>query len=377
MDFNKKNMKQLMVLIAFSALMIWIILNYTLFFELIGIIIKLLTPLIVGFIIAFIINIPMKQIEEKIFKIRKRKHKKLIRGISLLASILLIFGIIVLILFLVIPELIQAIISMTESIPKSYEWLSDGVNKLGNLYPEIQQYVNEIDVMNIIDKSVNSVGDIVSLLIEFLSTTISKVVTFFISFVISIYILADKENLSRQSKKIVSAFFGNKVMNEISKIIKLANLTFTSFFTGQCLDASLIGFLLFIILSILKLPYAVILGVLFAITALIPYIGAFITLFVGIILIGVVNPIGALWYTIVFFALQQLDENFTYPRIVGGSVGLPALWSLVAVLVGGSLFGFIGMIISIPLVSIVYSLLKDYVNEILSKRQQKTELDKN
>lgn len=370
MNLNKKNTKQIMFLISFAALMLWIVFNYKLFIDLIGFIIKLLMPLIVGIAIAFVINVPMKQIERKIFKIEKRKHKKIIRVISLILSIVLIFGIIGLIMFLVIPEFALAIVNIGDSIPKSYNFLNDFISKIDSLYPEIKGYLNNIDLKSIIDASVNQAGNIVSMLAGFLSTMISRIIIFFIGFIISIYILLDKENLSRQTKKVLNAFFPSDVTKEVIRIIKLANTTFTNFLTGQCLDASLIGFLLFIILSIIRLPYALILGVLFAITALIPYVGAFITLFVGMVLIGVTNPIGALWYMIIFFALQQFDDNITYPRIVGGSVGLPALLALIAVLIGGSIFGFIGMIISIPLASIIYSLLKDYINEKIKKKNE-------
>lgn len=372
---KKKEMLQIMKLITFGAFMLWGVFNYKVFIELIGLVITLSMPILIGIAIAFIINIPMKKIEEKIFKIRKRKRKKLIRGISLVVSILLILGIISLILFLVIPELIQAIISIAENIPKSYEWASDGLDKLNKLYPEIEEYIGNVDIKSIIDKSVSSVGDVVSLLIGFITSTITSLVSFFISFVIAIYILIDKENLSRQSKKVLFAFLGEKTTSKIIDIVKTTNTTFTNFLTGQCLDACLIGFLLFVILNILHLPYAIILGVLFAVTALIPYIGAFITLAIGIILIGVINPVGALWYAIVFLVLQQFDENFTYPRIVGGSVGLPALFAILAVLIGGSIFGFIGMIISIPIVSILYSLFKKYVNERLESRKENYNLD--
>lgn len=371
MNLNKKNTRQIMILIFFAAIMLWVVFNYSLFIDIAKFIIKLLMPLIVGIAIAFIINVPMKQIERKIFKIEKRKHKKMIRVISLILSIVLIFGIIGLIMFLVIPEFIEAIINISKNIPKSYDWINDIINRINEAYPDIKGYLADVNVKKIIDSSVNQAGNIVSTVAMFLGTMISRIIIFFAGFIISIYILLDKENLARQTKKVLNAFFPDYVTTNTIRIIKLANTTFTNFLTGQCLDASLIGFLLFIILSVIKLPYALILGVLFAITALIPYVGAFITLLVGIVLIGVTNPIGVLWYVIIFFALQQFDDNFTYPRIVGGSVGLPALWSLIAVLVGGSIFGFIGMIISIPIASILYSLLREYVNDRIEKKRTK------
>lgn len=363
MKLNKKNMEQIMFLIVFFSIMLWAVLNYTLFIDLIKFIFKLILPIIVGIAIAFIVNVPMKNIELKIFKINKRKHKKLIRVISLLLSIILIFGIIFLIMFLVIPEFIEAILSISKNIPKSYDFINEIYEKVINIYPDLKSSLKNIDIRSIIDSSTLSVSNIVAIIISFLTSMISRIVTFFIGFIISIYILLDKENLSRQSKKFITAFFSKKVANEVVKVVKLANNTFSSFLTGQCLDAFLTGLEFFIVLSIIKMPYALILGVLFAITALIPYIGAFITLVVGAVLVASVNPINALWYTVVFFLIQQFDDNFTYPKIVGGSVGLPALWALVAVLIGGSIFGFIGMIVSIPLASIIYSLLKDYVNK--------------
>ena len=154
------------------------------------------------------------------------------------------------------------------------------------------------------------------------------------------------------------------------RIVKLTNVTFTKFLTGQCLDAALTGFEFFIILSIIKVPYALILGVLFAVTALIPYVGAFITLVIGALLVAVSNPMNALWYTIAFFALQQFDDNFTYPKIVGKSVGLPPLWALVAVLLGGSVFGFVGMVISIPISSVLYTTLKEWVNYRIENKRK-------
>lgn len=368
---SNKTKRQIMEIIIFAGIVLWVVFNYKLFIDLVCFSFNLIMPLIVGLAIAFIINVPMKQIERKIFKIDKRKHKKLVRVISLILSLVLIFGIIGLILFLIIPELVQAVVTISNSIPKNFNWINDLLAKLEDLYPSLEEYIGEIDVKSIVNTSVSQAGNIVSVIVGFLSGMISRIVIFFIGFILSIYILLDKEKLVRQVKKLIRAFFNDKICLNIVKIVKLSNTTFTNFITGQCLDACLTGFLLFVILSILKLPYALILGVLFAITALIPYIGAFITLFVGVVLIGVSNPIGALWYVIVFFALQQFDDNVTHPRIVGKSVGLPALWALLAVLIGGSVFGLIGIIISIPVSSVLYTLLKDYVNYRISKKNAK------
>lgn len=372
---TKKLKKQITELIIFSGITLWIVFNYKLFFDFVNFVLKLAMPIVVGIAIAFIINVPMRQIENKIFKIEKRKHKKLIRLISLLLSIVIIFGILALILFLIIPEFIEAIGALGKNLPNSLDWINSVIGKVSNISPVVDDYVKNINVGHLVSSVGINANNVINIMISFLSSAISKVVMFFFGFIIAIYILADKENLGRQAKKIIYAFFNTKVSDEIIRIYRLTNTTFTNFITGQCLDACLTGFEFFIILSIIKIPYALILGVLFAVTALIPYIGAFITLVVGAILVAVSNPINAVWYIIVFFVLQQFDDNFTYPKIVGKSVGLPALWALIAVLIGGSIFGFIGMIISIPISSVLYTLLKEFVNYRLAKKSE-NKLDK-
>lgn len=371
MNINKKTERQIVRLIIFSGIVLWAVFNYKIFIDFVSFVIKLFLPLIVGIAIAFIINVPMKQIERKVFNIDKRKHKKMIRVISLVLSIVIIFGVIGLILFLVIPELISAINMVGQTIPKDFTWVNDIANKLSDLYPSLEQYIKEIDTKSLIETSINSAGSFVTVIIGFLSSLISRIIIFFIGFILSIYILLDKENLARQCNKLLTAFVSDDVRNNVINVVKLSNTTFTNFITGQCLDAILIATLLFIIMSLLHIPYALIIAVLFAVTALIPYIGAFIALAVGVLLIAVTNPIMSLWYVIIFFALQQLDENFTYPKIVGKSVGLPALWALLAALIGGSVFGFIGVIISIPLSSIIYALFREYVNERIEKKKAK------
>lgn len=371
MNINKKSERQIIRLIIFSGIVLWAVFNYKIFIDFVSFVIKLFLPLIVGIAIAFIINVPMKQIEIKVFNIDKRKHKKMIRVISLVLSIVIIFGVIGLILFLVIPELISAINMVGQTIPKDFTWVNDIANKLSDLYPSLEQYIKEIDTKSLIETSINSAGNFVTVIIGFLSSLISRIIIFFIGFILSIYILLDKENLARQCNKLMTAFVSDDVRNNVIKVVKLSNTTFTNFITGQCLDAILIATLLFIIMSLLHIPYALIIAVLFAVTALIPYIGAFIALAVGVLLIAVTNPIMSLWYVIIFFALQQLDENFTYPKIVGKSVGLPALLALLAALIGGSVFGFIGVIISIPLSSIIYALFREYVNERIEKKKAK------
>ncbi len=370
MKIDKKTRRQIIELIIIAGVVLWCVFNYTIFFHIINYVMKLIMPLVVGVAIAFIINVLMKSIEKSWFKVDKRKNKKLIRTLSLIISLLIIFGALGLVLFLIVPEFIEAIASIIKNI-SNIDWSSGIASKIENIYPGVKEYIKNINVQTMLNSTLGSPKDIVATIISILSGMASKVFLLFVGVIIAIYILADKENLVRQSKKLLKAFLSDENVNKLEKVVKLTNKTFSNFITGQCLDAILTGFEFFVILSIIKIPYALILGVLFSVTALIPYIGGFITLAIGAILVAVSNPINALWYLIVFIVVQQFDNNFTYPKIVGNAVGLPALWALVAVLIGGCISGFVGMIVSIPLVSVLYTLLKDYINNRLEMKKKR------
>ncbi len=370
MKIDKKTRRQIIELIIIAGIVLWCVFNYKIFFNIINYVMKLIMPLIVGVAIAFIINVLMKSIEVKWFKMDNRKNKKLIRAFSLTISLVIIFGAIGLVLFLIIPEFIEAIASIIKNI-SNIDWSSGIAAKIENIFPGIKEYVKNINVQTMLNSTLGSTKDIVTTIVSVLSGMASKIFLVFMGIIIAIYILADKENLVRQTKKLLRAFLPDEKVNELGKVVKLTNKTFSSFITGQCLDAILTGVEFFVILSIIKIPYALILGVLFSVTALIPYIGGFITLAIGAILVAVSNPINALWYLIVFIVVQQFDNNFTYPKIVGNAVGLPAIWALVAVLIGGSISGFVGMIVSIPLASVLYTLFKDYINNRLANKNKK------
>lgn len=370
MKIDKKTRRQIIEFIIIAGIVLWCVFNYTIFFHMVGYVIKLIMPLVVGLAIAFIINVLMKSIEKNVFKVDKRKNKKLIRVLSLTTSLIVIFGALILILFLIVPEFIEAIASIIKGV-SNIDWSSGIASKIENIYPGAKEYIKNIDVQTMLNSTLGSPKDIVTRVASALSGMASKIFLLFVGVIIAIYILADKENLVRQTKKILDAFLPDDKVNELRRVVKLTNKTFSNFITGQCLDAILTGFEFFVILSIIKIPYALILGVLFSVTALIPYIGGFITLAVGAILVAVSNPINALWYLITFIVVQQFDNNFTYPKIVGNAVGLPALWALVAVLIGGSISGFVGMIVSIPLASVLYTLFKDYINNRLENKNKK------
>ena len=193
---------------------------------------------------------------------------------------------------------------------------------------------------------------------------------FFIGFIFSIYVLFQKETLARQTKKILYAFTKEKTAQKVLRVVRLANTTFASFLSGQCLEACILGTMFCVTMLVIRLPYALLIGIVIAITALIPIVGAFIGCVVGIILIGLVNPVKAVIFVIMFFVLQQIEGNLIYPHVVGSSVGLPGMWVLMAVTVGGSLFGIVGMLTFIPICSVCYALFRLFVNERLKEKRE-------
>lgn len=366
MELNK-NIKTILFLIVFTITLIFAFLNIPFFISCIDKILTILFPFLLGLCIAFILNVPMSLLEEKLFK--RIKNKKFKRILSIILSLLLVVFIIIFVLLLVIPDFAKAITSLINTLPNSLNNLSNWLNSIFEKYPKVKEQINSINwdsiTVNAVDFLKNSSNTLFSNSISFVGSFISSIFSFGLGIVFSIYILAQKENLSNQIKKVMKAYLPNKINERASYILKISNNTFSKFISVQCLEAVILGTLLFIALSIFKMPYALAIASLTTITALIPVFGALIACGFGILLIAVTNPIQAIWFFIIFQIVQQIEGNLIYPKVVGKSVGLPAIWVMLAVTVGGSAFGLIGMLISVPISSILYSLFKEKVNERL------------
>ena len=215
---------------------------------------------------------------------------------------------------------------------------------------------------------IKSGGNMLNSTIGIVSTIFSTTLNLIIGFIFAIYVLLQKEKLGKQGTKILFAIMPTKIAENILGVLKLSYKVFTSFVTGQCLEACILGVIFFVVLSIFRMPYALLIGVLIAFTALIPIVGAFIGCFISAFLILMVSPIKALVFIILFLVIQQIEGNLIYPNVVGNSVGLPSIWVLVAVTLGGNLFGVAGMLLFIPLSSVCYTLFKEWVNKMLSKK---------
>uniref|UniRef100_UPI003FD87B22 AI-2E family transporter n=1 Tax=Faecalibacillus faecis TaxID=1982628 RepID=UPI003FD87B22 len=289
------------------------------------------------------------------------------RILSFITVFLLIVLFIGLICFIVGPELVHSIKMIMKQAPIAYENLIDFLKTNRNIMNGgftsiIDSLISlDFDLSEIFNQLIKNWKPLFNSGFSILTNTVSSLSSFFIGFVFSIYLLFSKETLSRQLKTTSQALLGKDKTKKICQIIKLSSDTFTSFITGQCLEACILGSMFVISMSLLQMSYALLMGIIIAITALIPVFGAFIGCFIGIIMIGIVNPIQAVAFIILFLILQQIEGNFIYPHVVGNSVGLPSIWVFVAVIIGGNLMGILGMFLFIPLTSIIYTLFKEYI----------------
>ena len=267
---------------------------------------------------------------------------------------------------------------MGRKIPVFTERVVEELDRLVRDYPELTKQIDELELTEInwdsvlgsvIDFLKNGAGDVLNSTVSVASGIISGIVNVVISFIFALYVLAQKERLADQGRRILSAYLPQAVGAKILEICSLLYRNFSSFITGQCLEAVILGTMFVVTMSLFRMPYALMVGVLIAFTALIPIVGGFIGCAVGAFLILIDNPLQALWFVILFLVLQQIEGNLIYPKVVGNSVGLPAIWVLMAVSVGGSLFGISGMLFFIPLTSSGYALLRESVNDRNARRR--------
>ena len=379
MNISDEAVKKIRGLIIFAAIIIACFWKYDVVISVLAFIFHVIFPFVLGGAIAFVLNVPMNFIQRHLFpedKIEKRKViKKLARPLSMLIVLFCVIGIIVLVMFVLIPQLGNTFAnlgnSIQEFIPKIQKW----AETLFHDNKEIMNWVNHLEfdwnkIMNAgINFLKNGAGSVLDSTIMAAKSIVSGIATFFIAFVFAIYILLQKEKLSIQAKKVLFAFVRKGRAEATLEVLSLTYNTFSSFLTGQCVEAIILGCMFVITMSILRLPYALLVGIVIAFTALIPIFGAFIGCVVGAFLIFMVDPIKALIFIVLFLILQQIEGNLIYPHVVGSSVGLPSIWVLAAVSIGGSLMGVVGMLIFIPIVSVVYALFREVVYLKLKQRK--------
>ena len=372
MEFGREKLKQIRHLMLLAALLVLGIIYSQQVFWGVGFLFRIITPFLAGGAIAFVLNIPMKAFEEKLLgRWRGKGAGSVKRPLCLVLSMVSVLLVLSVVVGTVVPQVASTASEIGKKVPVFMDNVAEELDKLAKNNPELMRQIDKLDLEeinwdsllgNVIDFLRNGAGDVLNSTVSVASGIISGGVTAVIAFIFALYILAQKERLEDQGRRIVSAYLPAAAGNKILEICSLLYRNFSSFITGQCLEAVILGVMFVIAMSIFGMPYALMVGVLIAFTALIPIVGAFIGCAVGAFVILIDNPLQALWFVILFLILQQVEGNLIYPRVVGNSVGLPAIWVLMAVSVGGSLFGVSGMLFFIPLMSTGYTLLRESVN---------------
>ena len=371
LELNKKNIKRVLLLIACAILLYWGLNNLSVLGGLLRSILSLFSPLLIGVGIAYVMNLLLMAIERLWDKALKKAPElwrvKLKRPICLTLAFLLFLGIIFAIIFILIPRLEEAGTTLVANVPTYITQIQGWWDNLtafaadhGITLPELSMNVE--DATKFITKLLTSNGDsVVNTTINITTSILGALVNVLLALVFSVYMLAQKEKLLAQSKRLLLAALPQKAGERTMHILKLTNGAFSSFVTGQVTEAFILGTLCCLGMLILRLPYALPVSVIISFTSLIPIFGAWIGAATGAFLIVFVSPVKALTFLIFLLILQQVEGNLIYPKVVGKSVGLPGLWVLAAVTIGGGAFGVLGMLLGVPVCSVIYALVQDYL----------------
>lgn len=365
-----------MLLVLFTAFVWAAVQNLDAVWNVCIYILSMVSPFVLGACLAFVLNIPMNFFEKKLFRKDDKFARKAKRPLSLILAIVVIIAVVSAVIGIVVPKLsetvVQAVYTAQRSIPRLKAFVNQYVDD-EQINGFFNQYAN-FDVNNVLNiligffkssATTNFLGSTVGVV----RSIVSSVVSIAIGFVFALYILLAKETLSRQVKKTLKAVLNTNAYSYVLKVANLSYTTFANFITGQCVEAVILGTLFFVCMTVFRMPYALLCGVLIGFSALIPLVGAFLGFFISALLILMVDPVTVLYFAILFIVLQQIEGNLIYPHVVGGSVGLPSIWVLVALTVGGNLMGFVGILLFIPLSSVCYALFCEWANKRLEEKK--------
>lgn len=370
---NDKSYKKILSLILVGVFFHWALEHVGDLSNTFKFIIKTLLPFIFGASFAFVLNIPVEKLEQ--FFLKKTKMKlKVARGWALLITILLLIVIIILLMIIIIPELVNTFDSLIQQVPGTVSFFQEKITELAANNENLAEFIETLDInyQSIFESLQSSLESILkgisASLLSFFGGIVNTVISVVLGVTFSIYVVLAKDSLSLQSKQILYAFLPVNAADEILRIGKLAYESFSNFLTGQGIEAAILGSIFFVCMTLFKMPYAMLISVIIMVSAIIPIFGAIFASLVGVFLIVLVDPWMAFWFYVMFTIIQQLENNLIYPHVVGKSVGVPSVWVLFSITIGGSLLGLVGMIISIPVFSIIYVLLKEKVHHNLRKK---------
>ena len=375
MKIDKSVLKKLFVLAAGCILFAWLVLDTARATTMFRTVWGLFSPFVVGAGIAFVFNVPMRAIERQLADIRKAGFR---RVLSIVLTILCLVLIIMFVFELLIPQIRLTVESLSQTIPVFVEGLAAKLVVMLQDHPEMRAWIQEtlnlesLDWSSILTEALgfisNQMSTVMGGAVSVIGSVTGAIINTVVSIAFAIYCLARKEILARQGRRLLYSLVSEKHADEVIRVLRLTNSTFSNFISGQCLEACILGCLFAVVMAIFKMPYISLVSVVIAVTALIPVVGAFVGCILGAFFILVNNPIQALTFVIMFLIIQQLENNLIYPRVVGTSIGLPGMWVLVAVTVGGDLMGVGGMLLMIPLTSVIYALLREFTDKRLAER---------
>lgn len=372
MDGVKIDYKKILEIVLIGIGCYWALNNFQIILDIFNSILAVIMPFLLGIMIAFILNVLMIRIEKILSRfILDKKYTSFKRVISIIVSLLIVIGVIGIIITLIIPELTNAIKVIVKSFPETFEQLQVWINQNVNSFPQLETWINSVDLNSIASElsglfKIGLTGMLGST-VDVISMFFTSILNLVVGIVFALYILMSKETLKRQSHKLIDAYIPKRISVKLLEVGTLARTTFSNFVIGQTVEAFILGTLCAVGMAVLNLPYAPMVGSLVGITAFVPIVGAFIGGGIGAFMILTVDPMQALIFIIFLVVLQQLEGDLIYPRVVGSSVGLPSIWVLFAVTVGGGLWGITGMLFSVPVLSVVYALIKGHVNKSVTK----------
>lgn len=348
---------------------------------LLGMVVTAASPLVIGAVLAYLLNILMSFYEKHYFT--KYKEKKIVqkskRVVCVIAAIVTCLGIVTLVLWLVIPQFIACIKLLIMNIPPAINRLLANTKIVEWLPANLTAFLANTDWQSYLTKAFNivtsGVGDVMNFTVNFVSGTLSTVATVFISVIFAVYLLCAKDTLKRQCVALATCYLKPNLKKKLFYVMEVLHDCFHKYIVGQCIEAVILGSLCVLGMWVFGLPYATMIGALVAVTALIPVAGAYIGGIVGAIMILTISPVKMVGFVIFLVVLQQIEGNLIYPRVVGSSVGLPGLWVLAAVTIGGGLFGVAGMLIGVPLAATVYRLLRADVKKRTAMKLQNRDTD--
>ena len=370
---DKKTRRAILSLITFTVLLYAAVTNVS---EVLGILIKVwgvVKPICIGLIIAFVLNVPMRFFEKLIGKMFKKSKKKppvrIVYLVSLILAVLSIMIVVSLALTIAVPEIVEASVSTYEQIKIKLPELLVFLEKYNIDTTRLTTWVSTFDVSGLVEKVTMGAGELFASIISVATATVSGFLSFLFALVISMYVLVSKDTVIRRAKKLMYSFVKKEIVDKVCYVGDLSSKIFSQYLSGQCIEACILGVLITFTFLIFRIPYAGVIGIMTGLSAFIPYVGAFAACFIGAFLILLVSPMQALISIIVFCVVQFIETQFIYPHVVGNSVGLSPLLTLVAALVGGNLMGIFGIVFFIPLTAVAFTLVKDYSNKKLEEKK--------